>query len=280
MADFFNLDATVLLGLVIGLVSLGAVAGFLSGLLGVGGGIVLVPGLFFVFQLLGFTGDHIMHMAVGTSLSIIIPTGFMSARAHYRKGVFQKDLFSHLGRGIVPGVILGTIFADYISGNSLRILFASIMMALSFVMFVDLSKRAFLSSISRQPWFGLYGFISGCISTLIGIGGATLNVPFMVLCNVPVHRAVGTAAALGLIISIPAMIGFVIIGLNETNLPPFSLGYVNYLAFLVIIPMSMLFAPLGASAAHRVSIKNLRKIFGIFMILVALKMWGSIWKFL
>ncbi|MCK5519417.1 MAG: sulfite exporter TauE/SafE family protein, partial [Alphaproteobacteria bacterium] len=143
-----------------------------------------------------------------------------------------------------------------------------------------LKKHTFLKVVPYKPLAITYGFFSGCISTLIGIGGATLNVPFMVFCKIPVHQAVGTAAALSTIISLPAMIGFIAIGLDKQGLPPFTFGYVNYLAFLTIIPTSTLLVPFGASISHKVTVKNLRRIFGIFMILVALKMWENIWDFL
>ena len=275
-----NLNGFELVGLLFGLMLLGAVTGFLSGLLGIGGGVVLVPGLLYIFQLLDFPEKHLMHMVIGTSLSIIIPTGLTSAFSHYKKGSFQKDIFFKLGTGIIFGVLLGTLLASYLSGDILRIIFASVMMLLSIVMFVNLKKHTFLKVVPYKPLAITYGFFSGCISTLIGIGGATLNVPFMVFCKIPVHQAVGTAAALSTIISLPAMIGFIAIGLDKQGLPPFTFGYVNYLAFLTIIPTSTLLVPFGASISHKVTVKNLRRIFGIFMILVALKMWENVWDFL
>ncbi len=263
--DILIVWAPVLLGL-------GAVSGFLAGLLGIGGGIVLVPGLFFSLTALGFPPDHIMHVAVGTSLAIIIPTGMSSARAHWKRGAVRVDLVKKIGVGIVFGVIAGTMIAGYLSGAALNLVFAVSLFLLAGIMLTDPARVKMADDVPGQPWSGLMGSLIGMLSSLMGIGGATVSVPYMTLCRVPIHQAIGTASTLGLIISIPAAFGFLVIGWGQTNLPPFSLGYVNILAFALIIPASVLAAPWGAATAHKVPVKPLRQIFALFIVIVAIKM--------
>lgn len=266
------MDMHTLLVLTPVLVGLGGLAGFLAGLLGVGGGIVLVPGLFYIMTALGYPPDHMMHLAVGTSLAIIIPTGMSSVRAHYKRGAVRVDLLRMIGVGIVIGVAAGTVIASHISGESLKLIFAVALLFLAGVMLVNPSRFALADHVPGQPWPGLMGVVIGGLSTLMGIGGATISVPYMTLCRVPIHQAVGTASALGLIISIPAAVGFGIIGWGQDHLPPFSIGYISLLAFALIVPCSVLAAPLGAHVAHNVSVVRLRAVFAVFLVIVSLKM--------
>lgn len=267
--------------LVLLLLSLGAVAGFLAGLLGVGGGIVLVPGLYYIFGSLqsqfGFDPAYLMHMSVATSLAIIVPTGSSSAFAHHKKGGVDFDLVKAIGGGIVIGVIVATWIAKGLDVQTMRMIFATALMIMACIMILGRSRfQAECGEPPKQPKTSIAGFVIGTISTMIGIGGATLSVPYMSMHGIKMHRAVGTASALGLVISIPATIGFMIIGWNLDNLPPFSLGYVNALAWICIIPVSVMIAPLGAKAAHKISVRRLKITFAIFMIVVALNMWRKI----
>lgn len=267
--------------LVLLLLSLGAVAGFLAGLLGVGGGIVLVPGLYYIFGSLqsqfGFDPAYLMHMSVATSLAIIVPTGSSSAFAHHKKGGVDFDLVKAIGGGIVIGVIVATWIAKGLDVQTMRMIFATALMIMACIMILGRSRfQAEDGEPPKQPKTSIAGFVIGTISTMIGIGGATLSVPYMSMHGIKMHRAVGTASALGLVISIPATIGFMIIGWNLDNLPPFSLGYVNALAWICIIPVSVMIAPLGAKAAHKISVRRLKITFAIFMIVVALNMWRKI----
>ena len=252
--------------------ALGAGAGFLAGLLGIGGGIVLVPGLYYLFKHLGFDGDVLMHMSVGTSLAVIIPTGFISARAHIKKGAVRIDLVKRIGAGIIIGVGAGTLIADYISGDSLKLVFACTLILFAGLMQIDPQKFRLRNDVPSRPWTELAGVIVGTLSTLMGVGGATLNVPFLTLHGVPIHTAVGTSSAIGPLIAIPGAIGFIVIGWNQSGLPPLSLGYVNLLAMLAIVPFSMLAAPWGVRAAHGVSVVTLRQIFSAFIVIVAARM--------
>jgi uncharacterized membrane protein YfcA len=254
------------------LLGLGMVSGFLAGLLGIGGGIVLVPGLFFSLTALGFPPDHIMHVAIGTSLAVIIPTGMSSARAHWKRQGIRMDLVKKIGSGIVFGVFAGTVIASYLSSATLNLVFAISLFILAGIMMTDPARVKMADDVPGQPWSGLMGGLIGMLSTLMGIGGATISVPYMTLCRVPIHQAIGTASMLGLIISAPAAFGFLVIGWGQDNLPPFSLGYINFLAFALITPASVLAAPWGAAAAHKVPVKPLRQIFALFIVIVAVKM--------
>lgn len=251
---------------------LGLVAGFLAGLLGVGGGMILVPGLFFSLEALGFSSAYTMHIAVGTSLAIIVPTGLSSARAHAKRGAVRPDLVRLIGPGIIAGVAAGTLIAARISGDDLRLVFAVSLLVLAALMTLDPQRFRLADSLPPRPWPALAGGVIGLLSTLMGIGGATVSVPYMTLYRVPIHQAVGTASALGLIISIPAAFGFILIGWGKDSLPPFSFGYINLLAAAMIVPFSVLAAPWGAHTAHRVSVVALRRAFAVFLMIVSLRM--------
>lgn len=259
------------------LLALGAAAGFLAGLLGIGGGIVLVPGLYFIFKTLGYAEANLMHLAVGTSLAIIIPTGISSARAHYRKNAVRMDVVKMVGPGIVFGVAAGTVIAGGLSGAALTIVFAGALFLFAGLMQIPPKVRE--HGHSMTPAKGAAGgFVVGVLSSLMGIGGATLNVPFMTLNGVPIHQAVGSSSALGPVIALPGTIGFIVIGLGVPELPPFSLGYINLLAACVIAPLSVVAAPYGAALAHGASVKTLRRVFSAFIIIVAVKMiWEAVY---
>ena len=254
------------------LLALGGVAGFLAGLLGIGGGVVLVPGLYFGLQYLGFESDALMHVAVGTSLAVIIPTGLSSARAHWKRGAVRLDLVKQIGPGILLGVVLGTVIAKHMPEEGMTLFFAFALSVLALVMVINPARFSPFADMPRRLWMGFSGVVIGIFSSLMGIGGATISVPWMALCRVPMHTAVGTASALGLVIAIPAAIGFVIIGWSVPGLPPFSLGYINFLAWPLIIPASVVAAPWGAKLAHSVSVDRLRKFFAGFLVVIALKM--------
>lgn len=277
LSDISSFDLVLL---ILSLLLLGCVGGFLAGLLGVGGGIILVPGLNLIFESVsetfGFSRADLMHVSVGTSLAIIIPTGLSSAMAHHRRGAVDLDIVKKLGLGIVVGVVSATAVANDLSGLALKMIFASAIFLLAVIMAMDHQKWKLGDSLPKQPKTGLAGFVIGVLSALIGIGGATLSVPYMSVYGTPIHRAVGSASAMGLVIAIPAALGFVYIGWGREGLPPFSFGYVNLLAWLCVIPTSILLAPVGARVAHKVSVKRLKKIFALFMVIVALNMWRKI----
>lgn len=268
------------------LLSLGVVAGFLAGLLGVGGGIVLVPGLYYVFMSVqgqtGFDQSLLMHVCVGTSLAIIVPTGFSSALAHHKRGAVDFYLVRAIGAGVILGVIWATYIVRGLEGQVLKMIFASALPLFAALMIFGKrwNKGAHVGEDKGVERANLadrsVGFVIGLLSSLIGIGGATLSVPYMSMRGVAMHRAVGTASALGLVISVPAACGFMLVGLGREGLPIYSVGYVNILAWVCVIPASILIAPLGAKFAHQIAVRPLRIGFACFMVLVSLNMWRSI----
>jgi len=271
--DFFAAASGGELGtFALGLVIAGIVGGLVAGMLGVGGGIVIVPVLYHVMDLLGIDPGVRMHIAVGTSLATIIPTSFSSTRSHNKKGAVDWEL---LRRWVVPlllGTIVGSAIAGYVKGQALALFFACVALpvAVQLAFFGEQRRISDHLPTGVGGWLLPFG-ISG-VSTMMGIGGGTVGVPAMTLCGVPIHRAVGTAAAFGTIISIPGTIGSIISGWGAHGLPPYSLGYVNLLGFVLIAPASYLVAPFGAHIAHEMDRGRLRKIFALFIGLTAARM--------
>ena len=261
------------------LAGVGAFSGFLAGLLGIGGGIVLVPALYYGFNMLGYDVSVTMHVAVGTSLAIIVPTGLSSARAHVRRDSVDQALVRRMAPGVLCGVLCGTFVAGLISGTDLKVFFAIALLFLAGLMLYNrpraVTADAGQSANLRFP--RLVGGVIGMVSSLVGVGGATMSVPYMTLGGIPVRSAVGTAAALGLVISVPAALGFMVIGWTAAGLPPFSVGYVNGAAWAIIVPFSVLAAPLGAHVAHNIPVGALKKVFAAAVMIIALYMlWDAI----
>ncbi|MFW2403243.1 MAG: sulfite exporter TauE/SafE family protein [Gammaproteobacteria bacterium] len=256
----------------------GVVGGVLAGLLGVGGGIVIVPVLYHVFSYLGIDEAIRMHLAVGTSLATIIPTSIRSVRAHWKRNSFDAELFKAWAPGVFVGVLIGTWLASIATFSALTSVFAVVAMIVAIHMGFGRKDRV----VSTRPPEGvirsaLTTFI-GAISAMMGIGGGTLSVPIMTLYGVPIHRAVGTAAGLGIVIAIPGVIGFMISGWNAAGLPPASVGYVNWLGFLLIVPATVLAVPLGARLAHSLDPQPLRRVFAAFLALTAGRMFWDVFS--
>lgn len=254
----------------------GVAAGLLAGLLGVGGGIVIVPVLSFVLDMMGYPPDVAMHVAVGTSLATIIATSLASIKAHHARGAVDFDLLRAWGPALFVAAGAGGIAARYIGGDSLKLVFAYVALLVGVNML--LPKRLVIARhlptgvTARTGIPGLIGFIS----SLMGIGGGTLSVPVLTAFSYPVHKAVGTAAAFGLIIAVPATAGFVWAGMGIDGRPPFSLGYVNLLAAALIIPLTIITARHGARLAHRIAADRLKLLFALFLGATALRMFWSI----
>lgn len=269
-------NAELILGLMAAALATGVVAGTLAGLLGVGGGIVIVPVLYHIFPLLGIDESVRMHLAIGTSLATIILTSIMSARAHARRGALDRTLLVTYGPGVVIGVLVGAFLGAQARGELLVLIFATV----ALVVALDMAFRRQTVHLARAPLKGLpahlIGFFIGGFSAIMGIGGGTFSVPAFTMMSVPVHRAVGTAAAVGLIISIPGALGFMWTGLGNPHLPVGSIGYISLPAFAAIIPGTMLCAPLGASIAHAISARALRGAFAVFLFLTSARMFYSV----
>ena len=258
------------------LIFTGALGGFVAGLLGVGGGIVIVPVLFHIFTLLGIDDDVKMHLAVGTSLSTIILTSAMSVGAHWRRGAVDTTLLKRWGVAIFLGVVAGTSLALYAKGPVLMAVFGVVALIVSLHMaFARPSWRIagkLPGGLTEQV---LAGGIGG-LSAMMGIGGGTLSVPTLSLFGYPIHKAVGTAAAIGFLIGVPGTISFVLSGLGEAGLPPFSLGYVSLMGLALIAPASIALAPVGAWAAHALPVRGLKLAFAAFLFVTALRMLWSV----
>lgn len=262
----------VLLWLVPLLAASGVVAGVLAGLLGVGGGIVVVPVLYYVFGLLGIDPSVRMHAAVGTSLATIIPTSIRSARAHARRDAFDRSIFRAWSPAVFLGAMLGAWLATRADFAILTSIFGVVGLLVAAQMFLGNPGWRLAESVPRGPLAAVVPAFIGSISAMIGIGGGTLSVPALTLCGTPIHRAVGTSSGFGIVISVPAAVGFVIGGWHMAGLPPFSLGYVNALALALIVPTTVLAVPLGAHLAHTLSQVMLRRAFGAFLAVTAGRM--------
>jgi uncharacterized protein len=258
--------------LALGLLLAGAVSGLTAGMLGVGGGIVVVPVLYHVLDLVGVEAGIRMHIAVGTSLATIIPTSFSSVSAHNRKGAVDWALLRRWFIPMLVGVAIGSTLAGIARGQTLALVFAAVAIPVALHLAFGGEERRIADALPRGTvGLALPAFIGG-LSTMMGIGGGTIGVPTMTLFGVPIHRAVGTASAFGVIISIPGTVGAILAGWNAHGLPPYSFGYVNLLGFLLIAPVSYFAAPFGANLAHEMDRKKLRAIFALFIAITAARM--------
>jgi uncharacterized membrane protein YfcA len=250
----------------------GLLAGITAGLLGVGGGIVVVPVLFHMFGVLGIDETVRMHLAVGTSLSTIIPTSIVSARSHYRRGAVDVSLLRSWAPAIFVGAIIGTLIGGSVGGDVLTAVFAVVALAVTAHMALQPEGSRLRDGLPSGTARAALGSLIGGISVMMGIGGGTLSVPLLSLCGYPIRRAVGTAAAIGLVIAVPGTIGFVIAGHSVPHRPPASLGYVSLAGVAVLTPLTMLAAPWGATLAHKIPARALRKAFAVFLALTACRM--------
>lgn len=253
------------------LTAAGVVAGFLAGLFGIGGGAVLVPVFYQVFGLLGVDEAVRMHLSVGTSLAVIVPTSLRSFGAHWRRGAVDMDLLRSFIAAVPAGVGLATLVAAHVSSGGLRAIFAAIAALVGLRLLLDRHAWRLGGSLPDNPLRSLVGVVIGFLSTLMGIGGGVLNSTFMTLFGSPMHRAVATSSGVGVLISIPGLAGYVWAGWGRLMLPPASTGYVNWIAVLLVVPVTLAVAPLGVRVAHALGRRTLEIAFGAFLLLVALR---------
>lgn len=272
MELFNNHSAAWLLGLALALLATGVVAGVLAGLLGVGGGIVIVPVLYHLFTLLGIDESVRMHVTVGTSLATIIPTSIMSSRAHRKRGSLDVGLLKQLMPSVVVGVLVGSVLSGYFSGRVLTAIFATVALLVALNMAFKRDGFSLGNGLPGRLGVSLIGGAIGGISTLMGIGGGTLSVPILNAYQTPMHKAVGTGATLGMVISLPGALAFLVNGWGVPNLPPASLGYVNLLGMALIVPATMVTTHWGARLAHAIDARRLRQVFAVFLTLTSLRM--------
>ncbi|OQS34400.1 sulfite exporter TauE/SafE family protein [Chromobacterium haemolyticum] len=257
--------------LILTLLACGAVAGFLAGLLGVGGGLVIVPVVLGVLSAAQLGGDHAQHLAVGTSLAVMVFTSLSSVRAHHKKGAVDWRIVRAMAPAMVVGTLLGSLVAGAISGLALKWFFVGYAYLVAVQMFFNLKPQASRGMPGQAGQWGAGGLI-GMISSWVGIGGGSMSVPFMSWCNVPVHTAIATSAALGWPIAVSGAVGYLYSGWGAAGLPAGALGFVYLPAMLALMLMTVLMAPLGARAAHKLPVARLKQVFAALMTAMASEM--------
>lgn len=260
------------LWLIAGLILAGLAAGFVGGLFGIGGGVVIVPALYFVFSALGVDEDVRMHVAVGTSLSTIISTSWRSLAAHTKAGAVDFDVLKAWTPWISLGAILGAAVAGFANTEALLIVFgAGLLLIAAQLGFASPNWRMFTELPRGVARAAIAGGL-GLLSALMGIGGGAIGVTVMTLCGRPIHQAVATASGFGAAIALPATIGYALAGWGRDGLPPWSLGFVSAPGFVLLAVLTALTAPLGARLAHRLPQLTLKRAFAIVLGLIALNM--------
>jgi uncharacterized membrane protein YfcA len=250
---------------------LGSFTGVMAGLFGIGGGLLIVPVLATLLPRYGVNPEQVVHLAIGTSLGTIVFTSLSSIRAHHRRGAVLWPLVRVMAPGIMIGAVLGAVVAGQINRDVLRIVFACFEFGVALYLFFSPTPTPRHTEISKPTLIGT-GTVIGTVSSLLGIGGGTMTVPFLVWNRVRVQEAVGTAAACGLPIALAGVIGFMLVGLSELGLPDLATGYVYWPALLGITITSILFAPVGAALAHRLPAQKLKKAFALLLVFLGIKM--------
>jgi uncharacterized protein len=256
--------------------AIGLAVGFFAGLLGIGGGAVMVPMLVFVFTAQRLPADHILHMALGTAMATIMFTSISSMRAHHAHGAVDWSIARAIAPGILAGAFCAALVAGLISKRPLAVMFTGLVFYAATQILFDLRPK---ESRELPGPGGLFaaGAGIGAISSLLAAGGAFLCIPFLAWCSVPLRRAIGTSAAVGLPIAVAGTLGYVLQGLRAEGLPSPSLGYVYLPALALVALTSMLAAPLGARVAHRLPVKRLRIVFALVLYALAIRMLTTLW---
>lgn len=250
---------------------LGLFIGYFSGLLGIGGGVLLVPILVFMFEAQHFAAQNVFHLALGTSMATIIFTSLSSARQHHAHQAVVWNLFAIITPGILIGTALGAIIVGYVSALYLTLFFALFVYAVAIQMLLELMPAATRGYPTRKE-ITVAGTVIGCISSMVSIGGGMLSVPYMIWHKLPLRNAIATSAAIGFPIAVGGTLGYIYNGWHATDLPRYSLGYVYTPALLWLVIGTISTAPFGARATHRMPVPMLRKIFAVVLILLATKM--------
>lgn len=256
--------------LVLALVAAGAAIGLLAGLFGVGGGAISVPVFYETFLRLGMDPDTAMPLAVGSSLAMIVPTSISSARSHARKGALDMRQLKAWALPILAGVIAGSILARFAPAELFQIVFIAVSSTLATHLLLARQSKPIRDRMSKLG-SAVYGFVVGVLSALMGIGGGAISNLILTLHGWTMHRAVATSAGVGVLIAIPGTIGYLIAGIGQAGLPPDAVGYVSVSALVLTLPAALLTTRLGVGIAHRLEQGTLKRLFGIFLLLVALR---------
>jgi uncharacterized membrane protein YfcA len=253
----------------------GLFTGLLSGLLGVGGGLIMVPVLSFIFAHLGYPAEFIMHMALGTSLAVIMATSIASSYSHHSHKNVDWAILKNITFGIILGAFFGSLVAAKFDASLLKGLFTIYVFLVALQILCDYAPNP-VRILPARPALNCVGIIIGWVSSFVGIGGGTLSVPFLIYCNVDAKRAIGSSSAIGLPIAIASALGYMVSGLIVVNLPNLSVGFIYLPAFIVIALASLISAPFGALLVQKLSIKKLKKIFAVLLIVIGLNMLRSL----
>jgi len=254
------------------LTATGAFAGVLAGLLGVGGGIVIVPVLFFLFQNFGVSPESAMVIATATSLATIVPTSISSIHSHNKQGNVDFDLLKRWAVFILIGVLVGSWLVTRVDGTWLTVLFGVIATLSSLNMLFRTEKSALYQQLPGNAGQSVMGATIGFFSSMVGIGGGTLSVPLLSLFNYSAHKAVGTASAIGLIISLPGALTMLVLGSTPSDALTGTYGLVNLIGLFCIVPLTVIFAPVGSSIAAKLDGAKLKKVFAIVLLITGLRM--------
>lgn len=249
----------------------GAVAGVLAGLFGIGGGLVIVPMLVFCLGRQGVSEALIMHIALGTSMASIVFTSVSSFMAHHRRGAVRWDVVRKVAPGILVGTYLGTCVASRLSSGPLKVIFVVFLYYVASQLLLNKKPKPSRGLPGNLGMFGV-GNAIGAVSSFVGIGGGTLSVPFMLWCNIAAHTAIGTSAAIGFPIAIAGTVGYVVNGMAASGLPAWSVGYLYLPALLGIVCVSVITAPLGVRLAHRLPVDRLKRVFALLLFVVGTRM--------
>jgi len=257
-------------------VAIGVAVGFLAGLFGIGGGMVMVPMLVFVFSAKGFPAEHLMHLSLATSMATIVFTSLSSVRAHDRRGAVDWSVVRGMAPGIVAGALAATLVAGFVPARPLAMFFTAFMFYAATRMFIEVKPQTSRQLPGAAGLFGVGAGI-GALSSVLAAGGAFLSIPFLTRCNVPLKRAIGTAAAIGFPIAAAGTVGYVLNGMQVAGLPDGCLGFVYLPALAIVVAASMPAAPLGASLAHRLPVRRLRIVLALMLLAIALRMLANLW---
>ena len=263
--------------LVVVFVVLGTIVGFLAGLLGIGGGMTMVPVLTFVFTREGFAPEHVVHIAIATATATILFTSTSSMREHQRHRAILWPVVAAMAPGVIVGALVGPQIVGAMSTALLSALFGLFVAFAATNIWLDRQPKPSHTLPGRGGLIAV-GSVIGIISSMVGAGGAFMTVPFMTACNVPMRNCVATSAALGLPVAAVATIGFVVAGIGQAGLPPHTIGYVHLPALLVIVAASVISAPFGARAAHRWPVKTLKRAFAFVLYALAAYMLWRAWR--
>ncbi len=265
-------DMMTILPIFILLIAIGAFAGILAGLLGIGGGFVLVPVLYYAFAGLGYNSPKLMQICLATSLATIVFTSMRSVASHHKRGAVDWDILKTWAPGIMIGALISVFVAAGLRSDTLMLIFGGLALIGGLYMAISKPEWRLGDTMPTGITRAILSPILGFSSVLAGIGGSSMGIPIMTLHGHPIHRAVATAAGFGLIIALPSAIAFLLTPVPDAGRPPFNIGHVNIAAFIVIISMTMFTAPIGAKLAHSLDPKLLKRMFAVFLILVALNM--------